>query len=509
MDRSRFTFIPTIVGIGLAGGIAIGFVGVKFSAPIVLALSFGILIGIVFLRYPSYALYVTVALIPIERFGRFTDDNTQFTISLMRIMGLVALGVLLVDGLLRKRSFTFGPAFFLYGGYVGMGILSILYTTDTLGTIRGASAIVGNLLFFFVVVNMATTRKHVFVSIVIWLTVSVAISAYTAYDWHYGSGRSEITIVSGENDPGKGVQTQETRWATVWMDQAELESLGGKTLRRTMGPTSHAAVYGINCILTIPFLLYMLRLPIKRGWKVVVLISLALIGYSILLTNTRAVMLAAALVGLFCLMKGLIRLRPGQYIALLIVAVSMVGFIPEDVYNRILDLSNYSYKNSASLRIRVEYAQAGIQAISDNWLYGSGLANENIVPEYLESWSSAPERTTVHNEYLQTLMEVGFIGAGFLFSFVGLLFYYANQSAKNFARSSDTEQEYWFMVAVQISMVGVLIYGVQVDVFHFPLKGWWLLAGITASMYCISNRLVRESAMEEKTDIQVEKHVDA
>jgi hypothetical protein len=30
-------------------------------------------------------------------------------------------------------------------------------------------------------------------------------------------------------------------------------------------------------------------------------------------------------------------------------------------------------------------------------------------------------------------------------------------------------------------MISVLVFAVQVDVFHFPLKGWWLVAGITCA----------------------------
>ena len=33
------------------------------------------------------------------------------------------------------------------------------------------------------------------------------------------------------------------------------------------------------------------------------------------------------------------------------------------------------------------------------------------------------------------------------------------------------------------AMISALLYGIQVDVFHFPLKGWWLVAGLTYAMY--------------------------
>jgi hypothetical protein len=47
------------------------------------------------------------------------------------------------------------------------------------------------------------------------------------------------------------------------------------------------------------------------------------------------------------------------------------------------------------------------------------------------------------------------------------------------------------MVACQIATLGVLCYGVQVDVFHFPLKGWWLVAGITCVMYRFARAMGR------------------
>lgn len=495
-----------LLATALAAGALITVVGVQFSPLLSLAAVVGIGSGLLFLRYPDLALYVLVALIPIERFGRFTDDNTQFTISLMRIMGLVTVGVLLTHRFLRQRPLTFGPAFWLYAGYVAVGLLSIVYTNDMLGTVRGASTIVGNLMFFFVVVNMATTRKHIFISLIIWLTASIAIGMYTVYDWHFGSGRSETTVMQGSDDPGKGVQTTENRWATVWTDQAELDALGGKSLRRSMGPTSHAVVYGINCILTVPFLLYLLRLPIGLPWKCVSIASLALIGYNVLLTNTRASILLAGLVGLLCVVFGLVRLRPGQAIAVILVVLASIPFIPQDIFNRILDLSNYTFEQSASLRIRMEYVEAGLRAAADNWLYGSGLANENIVPEYLNTWSTAPARTTVHNEYLQTLMEVGVIGSLFFWAFVILLFYYAFSAARNFARQPGMAQERWFMVAVQIAMIGTVIFGLQVDVFHFPLKGWWLLAGITVTMYRFSYRPDEPESQSEASSNQQSIH---
>ena len=39
-------------------------------------------------------------------------------------------------------------------------------------------------------------------------------------------------------------------------------------------------------------------------------------------------------------------------------------------------------------------------------------------------------------------------------------------------------EQYWFLVAAQIMLICVPLYGVQSEVFHYALKGWWFVAGI-------------------------------
>ncbi|MGQ8367335.1 O-antigen ligase family protein [Glaciecola sp. 1036] len=482
---TAFWYWPVAVLIG----IAIAYIGAQFSPMLALAAGIGVCGGMILLRYPELGLLITVAIIPIERFGRFTDDNTEFTISLMRIIGIATLGVLVIHKLTRKKQFTIDKTLFLYGAYAFLAILSVTYTTDTLGTVRAASSIIANLMFLFVLINLTTHKKLVFQSLLIWLAVSVAIAVYSTYDWHLGSGQDAALFMSGDDDPGKGVQTTENRWSTIWVDKAELETLGGLSLRRTMGSTSHSAVYGINLIMTLPFFLFLLRYSKNRLTSMILWGSLAVICYNILLTNTRATILLAMGVAGLCVFKGLHRVTLGQVGLGLVGCIALILVLPEDIFNRILDISNYSFENSASLQIRLEYIYAGTNAFLDNWLFGLGVSNENIIPDYINSWSNAPEKTTAHNIYLQTLMELGILGFACLFGFAALLLRYSIVAARNFRAHPDMQQEYWFMVSTQITMIAVLIYGLQVDVFHFPLKGWWMLAGFTILMYHYSKRL--------------------
>jgi O-antigen ligase len=393
----------------------------------------------------------------------------MYTFSLMRVIGGLALVSFLLHALVRKWKVYFGAAFFLYSAYWGFGILTIFHTSDFPGTVRACGAILGNLFFFFLVVNAVRSWRLAKAGMLVWLGASALIGVYTAYDWHIG--RRSI-------DESKIGQTEE-RLSTVWSDASEWESL--EQVQRAMGPTSHAAVYGINLILTLPFFAYLLRVETTRLRRAVTLLGALIVLYNILLTNTRAAILLAALVIALCVLRKVLVVKPAGLLAVLLLGSLILPFVPGAVYERVLDISNYTQRRSGTLRIRMDYWSAGLKIAEANWLLGVGIGNQNTVPRYLKG--DGPEQTTVHNEYLQTLLEVGIVGWSIFFGFVGLILWCSVKAAAVLQRLRDAQEQYWLMVACQIGMVSVLLYGVQVDVFHFPLKGWWLIAGLSWVMY--------------------------
>ncbi|MGS0758195.1 hypothetical protein ACVBEH_27975, partial [Roseateles sp. GG27B] len=108
---------------------------------------------------------------------------------------------------------------------------------------------------------------------------------------------------------------------------------------------------------------------------------------------------------------------------------------------------------------------------------GIGVGNQLEVPKRIHFISA--EETTVHNEFIFTAMEVGIFGWLVFFGFVALMYAAARRAqAMAAACSAPDGLNADFFIAVQVAMVATLVFGAQVDVFHFPLKGWWLLAGL-------------------------------
>src|SRR6266566_3483648 len=139
--------IPVLAGCCglLAGGILV--MAATTLSPVIAGLAIcGLLVAVAIMFSPSLGLLLTAGVIPIERLGRLTADTNMYTVSLMRIIGLLALVSFLVHAVYRKWRFRFGKPFFVYLVYCSVAIMTIFYTTDPLSTVRSGSAILGNLI---------------------------------------------------------------------------------------------------------------------------------------------------------------------------------------------------------------------------------------------------------------------------------------------------------------------------------------------------------------------------
>ena len=450
---------------GAAGGALLVLVAVETGPAMILALLVALGVAAAVLSRPWLGLMLCALVIPLERLGRFTDDASMYTVSLMRITGLLALGSFLLHALIKRERLKYGAAFFLYAAYCVFGGLTLFHSEDPPGTVRASSAIAGNLLFFFLVINVTRSWRLARWSVAAWLAGTVLCGIYTLYDWHLGAR------ILDESTLGQ----TEARLSTVWRDASEWESLSN--VPRAMGTSSHAAVYGINLILTLPFFAYFIKVQSSRRARLLAAAGLAIVGYNVFLTNTRAAILLAVGVILLSMWRRLIPLKPSVLGAGLACALLMLPLVPEAVYTRVLDPSNYQIERSGTLRVRFEYWRAALAIVEDHWLTGVGLGDQVTVSRY--ATVAGLERGTVHNEFLQTLVEVGVFGWLALFGFVGLIVWSSIEAGAILRRLQDGEEQYWFMVACQIALVAALLYGLQVDVLHFPLKGWWLVAGLS------------------------------
>jgi O-antigen ligase len=167
-----------------------------------------------------------------------------------------------------------------------------------------------------------------------------------------------------------------------------------------------------------------------------------------------------------------------RLVALALVAgLAMIPLIPSALYERVFDPYNYRLERSETMRARLTYWSEGLNILQDNWLLGIGIGNQTELPRRLRSRMDMPDNSSVHNEYLQSFIESGLIGYPWLAAFIVVLWLRCLRGRRVLMALGRTD-EAWLIQACFVALMSMLFFGTQVDVLHFPLKGWWLAMGV-------------------------------
>ncbi len=477
------------LGVGLGGGGGLAVLSSQGSIWIGVGGVVGLVACVALFLWPSFAFLMVGASLPIERLGRITEDSQAFTLSMSRIVGLLALAALLVHMLARRWKVVVTPALFFYAGYTLMAAFTIVWARYPDDTIRDAQRILGNLLFYFYVINALRQYSMAKAVLIVWLVASVGCALYGVYDYHFGvDDKVEENQMGLVSDRDQGVVN----------DDSETRTLGVK-VRRVFGTTSHPTLYGLNLCMTLPFFVFFMRVERKAIFQVLYFVGLIIAFYGIFLSNTRAVMLLAAGSIIAVLLTGLWKLTPVTILSALLLTACVIPLIPRDVYMRSLSFEMYTTEGSGSFKVRFKFWEKSFELIQQNWLTGIGVGDQTtivnmVTDEVAGRITPQGVKASAHNEFIWSMVEVGIFGWLLHWSFVYWVVRAAYRAGKSFKRIALDCEEYWLCIAIQIMLVGVILFGVQTEVFHLPLKGWWLCAGIASFLYSASKQPLTKTA---------------
>jgi len=488
------------LGVGLGGGGGLAVLSSQASPWIGVGGIVGLVACVALFLWPSFAFLLVGMSLPIERLGRLTEDSQTLTLSMSRVVGLLALAALMVHMLARRWKVVVTPALFFYAGYTIMAAFTIVWAHYPDDTIRDVQRILGNLLFYFYVINALREYSLAKAVLTVWLAASVGCALYGMYDYHFGVDdkveENQMRLVSGRDQ-------------SVVNDDSETSALGVK-VRRVFGTTSHPTLYGLNLCMTLPFFAFFLRQERKAIFKLFYFAGLIIAFYGIFLSNTRAVMLLAAGSIIAIVLTGLWKLTPVTILGALTLAVCVLPLIPRDVYMRSLSLDMYTTEGSGSFRVRFKFWDKSFELIKQNWLTGIGVGDQTtivnmVTDEVAGRITPQGVKASAHNEFIWSLAEVGIFGWLLHWSFVYWVVRAAHRAGAHYKRIARDCEQYWLCIAIQIMLVGVILFGVQTEVFHLPLKGWWLCAGMASFLYAttkqrsleVANGVVSPSAYAE------------
>jgi hypothetical protein len=480
---ARWQRLVAALAVGLSGGGIFTMLSARLSPLMGVGALAGVLVCIGMTLSPTFALMTVGASLPVERIGRLTEDSQTVTVSISRIIGLLALVALVVHMLVRRWKPVLDRGIFLYAGYTAIALLTILWANYPQDTTRDALRIFANLIFYFYIINAVYRYSLVKAVLLVWLIASVGTTVYAIYDYHLGKSE-EI------NENEMGLVSERTQ--SVVDDDSETRTLGEK-VRRVFGTTSHPTIFGLNLTMTVPFFAFFIRFE-KRTWvKGLYLAGLASIFYGIFLSNTRAVMLLAAGTIIAIVAKGLFRFTPASILAALLLAACVIPLIPRDVYLRSLDPQLYTTEKSGSFKVRFKFWEKSFELIKEHWLTGIGVGDQTtivnmITDELAGRITPQGVKASAHNEFIWSMVEVGIFGWLLHWGFVAWVIRAVTRAGVHFRRFAPDGEEYWLCAAIQIMLIGVVLFGVQQEVFHLPLKGWWLNAGIASFLYSLSRK---------------------
>jgi O-antigen ligase len=478
----RLSRAPRGISAGLAAGGALGplmIAASSYTSPLIGgAVLIGILVTGAILLFPFYGFLVTVLMVPLERVGRLTNDIEANTFSVMRIMGVLNLASLLLHALLNRRKFRFSVPLAVYGIYLFIGLLTLAHTSDMNRGVSAAGAMVGNLLFLFLTTNIVESERQARIAAGIWLLITVGVGLFTIYQWHNPASR-----LSEDRYNSTGARTTDERFSTVLEDASEVDL--SDRMPRASGTSSHPTVYAINTILTLPFFAFFVKTGTSRIWKLAAAVGFLVACYNILLTNTRAALLTMGISMVLMFWTKLVVPKPAVIASLAIVGILMIPMVPAALWDRILNVDNYSAEKSATLNARLIYWRVSWDILRDHPILGIGIGNQSEVPKRVTT-IALPPNSSVHNEYIESLLEVGLLGYPVLVAFMVIL-YRRCRAAERVYRNYHPETAL-LLAAARVAFITTLIYGVQVDVMHFPLKGWWLAMGLVVALSELSKK---------------------
>lgn len=235
----------------------------------------------------------------------------------------------------------------------------------------------------------------------------------------------------------------------------------------------------VATLMIIPLLGYLYQITrniwLKRG----LLGAMPLSFVASMGTQSRGALIAFGAVVVFFWIKS--KQKVGVGIALAILSIGVIAFMPESWHQRMNTIENYQEDSSAMGRINA-------------WTYALNAANDNFLGVGLDSWSPvtfalyAPNPNDVHaahSIYFSVLADHGWVGL-ILFLIIYLLTWRKlSRFIKNSHQQLELESLNLLARMVQVSLIAYLVGGAFLSLSYFDLP--WHLVSIVVLIEKLSN----------------------
>ena len=265
--------------------------------------------------------------------------------------------------------------------------VSALISISMAESIRIAMLMIAFVMFYFVVINVITTKKQLKMVLYVLTVIATLTAIYGVYQYVFGDVYSQ-----------------------AWLDDEMFEDIKMRVYSTLENPN----VYGEYLLLIIPIIASLFWT--EKGWKkkLFLLACLGITGLVLILTFSRGCWL-----GIIFAIAVLAIIIDKRFIFLGIILLLLSPFIlPDTIINRFMSIGNM---NDSSTSYRVYIWMGTLSMLKDYWISGVGMgiiSFNTIYPLYSYNNIVAPHS---HNLYLQVIVEYGIVG---FITMVGVMYNY-------------------------------------------------------------------------------------
>jgi O-antigen ligase len=411
---------------------------------------------VIFLR-PEVGLVATVAAIPLDRLGRLGGADVVVAFSVAKILGLVTTAAFVLH-LLRRREVPLLPAELIpLAAFVGWGCVTLMYSTDAFATKQAISRLITTTLFLFLCANLLTSKQLLRRTLMAFLIVTFGVGLFSVYT---RVAEGYVTSESAHLDD-----------VGVMADAAEEDRVG--EVLSSQGATVHPGFYVLALMVAVPLYLFFVETSRTVAWRLFWLTGTGLALINLFLTQRRSGVFALTIIGLFMLVKRLV--RPHRFLVFGFIALAFISvfFVPSTFWERVFSIGAYSPERSHNVRARIELVGAAKEILSEHWLLGVGLFNQREVLRYTDIVQTE-QGASVHNAYLQTWIESGVVGLCLLLSL--LYWFWSDLSRAEKACERDADRETKLLIGfLKASFLAPVVLGLTGVDWNIPMRDWWFI----------------------------------
>lgn len=466
----RFAMIATVCALSVAATVVLAVTG---SPLMYLAAVAGIPVGIAILLQPRLGLYLAIATVPLEAAGRLGDILPNIDLTFAKAFALMTLGAWLIQLGARRIRFQWVTEMWALVAYATFGAISLFDTAEFDLGYQALIRYVSTALFYLLIVNLIRTREQFKVA----LTLFVAVSVFTfgfAIAQRYLPGFSFTERAGWDRE---GALTYGVEMATL--DAGEFE-----TVARSSGVSFHAIVLAVNTDFIIPVLLAAL-LIVRGVWRqTAIWLTLAICVAANLTAYSRTGVVILAIMTPVWIARKLLKITPIHIAAAAIIALCAIPFLPESFIGRILSPHSYTVSGSESLRDRVDLLSAGWRAFIDHPWNGLGMETTYAIFDYYD-YPDKGAVITVHNGYLQVMLELGLTGILAVLGFYWLTYRRFRSAEKLFEDDATMRLQ---TRALCLSFIAFVITGFTLDFMRIGFKNMWTIMAFAPTLYLIAER---------------------